>query len=350
MKANEKKSALLSLDELSVFCYQLGLMLKAGIGSEEAVGMVLDQTTDPGQRAVLSDVQARCASGDQLWKALGKTGRFPDYLVRMVEIGTVAGRLDEVMPALADYYRRESVTESNLRSAVRYPAVMAALIAVVFLVLMVKVLPVFSHVFSQLGISLSPAAAGLLGAGSVVKVIAWIISVLLIVLAVVLILFTRQGGASAILSMKGFSRSEIARSVCRTRFFSAMALMLKSGLPLDESAERAAGLLERSPMQETIAACRDKMAQGVAMPEAAGSTGLLSAMQASLLSAGFKAGVPDQAMGELAQRCQEESDRRLSAFLSRFEYGLVAVLCVAVGLVLLSVMLPLLGVLSAIGG
>ena len=36
--------------------------------------------------------------------------------------------------------------------------------------------------------------------------------------------------------------------------------------------------------------------------------------------------------------------------LSRFEYTLVVVLCAAVGLVLLSVMLPLLGVLSSIGG
>ena len=36
--------------------------------------------------------------------------------------------------------------------------------------------------------------------------------------------------------------------------------------------------------------------------------------------------------------------------LVRFEYALVVVLCLAVGLVLLSVMLPLLGVLSAVGG
>lgn len=55
-------------------------------------------------------------------------------------------------------------------------------------------------------------------------------------------------------------------------------------------------------------------------------------------------------MAELARRCQAEADERLSRLLSRFEYLLVIVLCAAVGLVLLSVMLPLLGVLSAIGG
>ena len=57
----------------------------------------------------------------------------------------------------------------------------------------------------------------------------------------------------------------------------------------------------------------------------------------------------EQAMEELASRCQAEADERLSSLLSRLEFALVLLLCVAVGLVLLSVMLPLLGVLTAIG-
>ena len=57
-----------------------------------------------------------------------------------------------------------------------------------------------------------------------------------------------------------------------------------------------------------------------------------------------------QAMEELARRCGQEAEEALERLRGRFEYGLVLVLCAAIGLVLLSVMLPLLGVLSAIGG
>ena len=64
----------------------------------------------------------------------------------------------------------------------------------------------------------------------------------------------------------------------------------------------------------------------------------------------FSADSEREAMAELARRGQAEADERLSRLHSRFEYLLVIVLCAAVGLVLLSVMLPLLGVLSAIGG
>ena len=47
---------------------------------------------------------------------------------------------------------------------------------------------------------------------------------------------------------------------------------------------------------------------------------------------------------------EEERWQALEQLLGRFEYALVAALCAAVALVLLSVMLPLLGVLSAVGG
>ena len=72
-------------------------------------------------------------------------------------------------------------------------------------------------------------------------------------------------------------------------------------------------------------------------------------LQCGLLSAGVRSGATETAMAQLADRCQAESDQRLTALLSRFEYILVLILCVSVGAVLLSVMLPLLGVVSSIG-
>ncbi|HBG12575.1 MAG TPA: type II secretion system protein F, partial [Clostridium sp.] len=46
---------------------------------------------------------------------------------------------------------------------------------------------------------------------------------------------------------------------------------------------------------------------------------------------------------------EDEADTAMEHMVSRFEPTVVAVLAVAVGLVLLSVMLPLVSVLSAIG-
>ena len=338
-----------SYDELSVFCFQLSLMLHAGIGSEEGVSLLLADARGPRQRELLAAVHNQLLEGGQLGDALRSTGAFPPYLLRMVEIGQASGRLDQVLSALAGYYRREADTQRSLRRAVAYPAVMGLLISVIFLVLVSRVLPVFQQVFAQLGVGLSPVAQALLRFGSASQAVATVVAVLLVLCAVVLVyLFRSRKGAGTYVRL--FSKSAAGQAVDRSRFASAMALMLSSGLPLDEAMSRTVALLESSALSASLADCQRRMEEGESFPKAVEGAGLLSSLQAGLLSAGSRAGVTDQAMEELARRCGQQADEALERMLSRFEYGLVVVLCAAIGLVLLSVMLPLLGVLSAIGG
>lgn len=339
----------LSQDELSVFCWQLSLMLRAGIGSEEGVSLLLSDAHDPKQKALLRDVHALLLEGAPLGEALESVHAFPPYLLRMVAIGEASGRLDQVLTALAGYYRREAGTQRSLRRAVAYPAVMALLIAVVFLVLVSRVLPVFQQVFAQLGVELSPVARALLSFGQASQAVATVLAVVLVLGALVLGWFFKSRGGAAAYS-RIFARTRAGQAVDRSRFASAMALMLSSGLPLDEAMGRTVDLLEGSALSPKLVDCQRRMEEGTSFAEAVEGAGLLSGLQAGLLSAGSRAGVTDQAMEELARRCGQEAEEALERLLGRFEYGLVLVLCAAIGLVLLSVMLPLLGVLSAIGG
>lgn len=337
----------LTAEALAGFCYRLALMVKAGIGVEDGIALLV---ADGEESAYLDLLLSYLQEGESLSAGLSDCGCFPDYMVRMVEIGQASGRLDQVLEALSAYYRREAETTASIRHAILYPAVMAALVAVVFLVLMLRVLPVFGQVFTQLGVAVSPMALGLLRAGVIGKYVGAVLVALLGAGAVLLLLLSRRRAVAAQsleLRLLGHGASGVA--VDRSRFASAMALMLSSGLPLDEAMERTIRLLEGSTLAPHLAQCRMKMEHGTAFAKAVTDCELLDSAQAGLLSAGFRAGVPAQAMEELASRCQAEADERLARLLGRLEFGLVAALCLSVGLVLLSVMLPLLGVLSAIG-
>ena len=349
MNRKERKKALMGPDELSVLCYQLSLMVGAGIGSEESVGILAADLPEGKDRQLLQKVHAVLLEGGSLSQALREADRFPNYFLRMVEIGERAGRLDRVLTALSAYYRRESAIRGSLRQAILYPAVMAVLIAVVFLALVMRVLPVFQQVFQQLGVSLSPIAQGLMQFGDISKYVAMVFAVVLVLAAAwVLWMFRTSKGQAAMSRLMG--RTAASQAVDRSRFAAAMALMLSSGLALDEAMDRVCDLLDGTALSPALNTCRKAMLDGTAFPKAVEESGLFTGLQAGLLSAGFRSGVSEQAMEELARRCQSEADEKLGALLGRFEYTLVIVLCLAVGLVLLSVMLPLLGVLSAIGG
>ncbi|MBC5736829.1 type II secretion system F family protein [Lawsonibacter faecis] len=344
-----KQNVTLPPEALSVFCSQLALMLRSGIGSEEAVDILAGDAQSAPVKDLLTRLHASLLQGAPLSRALEDCGTFPGYMVRMVEIGQAAGRLDQVLSALSDYYRREADTAASIRRAVLYPAVMAILVALVFLVLVTRVLPVFQQVFNQLGVSLSPVAQGLLRAGEAGKYVGAALVALLAVGAAALLLSRRQAKTARSLESRLLRRGAAGLAVDRSRFSSAMALMLSSGLPLDESMDRTVRLLEGAPLAPRLSACRTQMEDGVNFSKAVAACGILDGLQAGLLGAGFRAGVPEQAMEELAARCQAEADDALGRLLSKLEFSLVILLCAAVGLVLLSVMLPLLGVLAAIG-
>jgi type IV pilus assembly protein PilC len=72
-------------------------------------------------------------------------------------------------------------------------------------------------------------------------------------------------------------------------------------------------------------------------------------MQSGLLSAGFRSGITEQAMSEVSRLCEDDSDAMLFRVVNRTEPALIVVLALSVGLVLLSVMLPLIGMMTAIG-
>lgn len=77
-------------------------------------------------------------------------------------------------------------------------------------------------------------------------------------------------------------------------------------------------------------------------------TNIVSGMYARLLKIGNKTGHTDQIMKEIADRYDQETNEGITRFISIIEPTLVAVLSILVGIILLSVMLPLIGIMATL--
>ena len=346
------KKITLTSEEVSQLCTQLALLQSAGDAYDDALD-VISRDAPAKIASVLHQAGEALNSGCTLAQALEQTGAFPEYMVQMVEIGQISGTMDRVFPALAEYYQREAELSASIRRTAVYPAMLAAMIAAVFLVLITQVLPVFQQVFVQLGMELSPAAQTLLNLGSASRTMAIVLAPVLALCALILLwmLYTPAGKqAAGRLSNTVAARSASGRERARSRFAGAMHLMLSSGLGLDESMERARKLLAGGALQSELDSCMAEMDKGESFPKAVENAGVFSEFDCGLLAAAFRAGAGEKGLSELAGRCARRAETSLESLLNRCELILVVVLCVAVGLVLLSVMLPLLGVMTTIGG
>ena len=345
----KKRSPRPTDSQLAALCRQLALLLRAGVGSEEGAALLLEETEPGPLHSALSAAHQALEKGDSLTQALEGTGVFPPYLLQMTDMGERTGRLEQVLFALADFYDRQAQAARTLRRAAAYPAGMALLVLVLFGTLVSQVLPVFRRVFEQLGATPSAATQAVLALGDGAQAAAWVLAAVLVLgVILALVCFRTRGGRQA--ARRLFARTRAGRALDRSRFAAAMSLMLSSGLPLEEAAGRAAGLLEGAGLAGQARQCHRQIQEGALFHRAVEEAGLFSRLQLGLLAAGSRAGAADQAMEELAGRCAAEAEERLESLLNRFEYALVAFLCLSIGLVLLSVMLPLVGMLSAVGG
>lgn len=326
--------------ELSFFCNQLAMILTSGISSMEGLSMMTDESENEEEKQILKIILSHLENGCNLHEALKETELFPSYLLQMVKIGEETGKLDDVFSSLAQHYHREDSIKNSIRHALTYPLIMTVMIILVILVLLIKVMPIFNQVFIQLGSEMTGFAGLLVSLGeNLSKYVVIVISGIL--LLAILFFYLGKQFVYRIPVIK-----RIYEKVAACRFASGMALALSSGLNPDLSMDLVCELNEDAVFAEKLDACRAYMAEGEDLSKALLCAGIFTGLYARMASIGSKSGTMDQVMAQIAESYQEEVDTRINQMLAVIEPTLVVLLSLIVGVILLSVMFPLIGIMS----
>jgi type IV pilus assembly protein PilC len=339
----------LSAEELSAFSAQLALTVKTGIPLSEAVMILKEDAETPQAQHLLGTILDHLEIGEPLAAALRSAGVFPDYMTQMVEIGEASGRLDQVLDSLNGYYAREDNIGKSIKSAVTYPAIMLAILVAIILILVIKVLPIFNQVFTTLGGEMTSLSKGAMALGQAISQYSVIIIIVIAVIAVALIVMRLSSGGRKLQSQIGQKLfRKLSSKMASGKFASGISLMLASGLDVDRAVELTLPLMDNPDMHTKVEKLKGYIDTGESFSESVVKTGIFSGMEARMLTLGFKSGNLDTVMERIANDYEEQTDERLDSLISVIEPTMVAVLCVIVGLILLSAMLPLLAVMTTI--
>ena len=339
----------LSAEELAAFAAQLSLTVKTGIPLSEAIMILLEDADTEAAKTLLNKILDKLEMGGSLADALKEAGVFPIYMTQMIEIGEASGRLDNVLDSLHRYYDREDNIAKSAKNAITYPAIMLVILIVIIIILVTRVLPIFNQVFNTLGGEMTPLAQGAMRVGEIISNGSIVLVIVVVVIAVILlVLGLTKGGRKALASFGQRLFSKLADRMAAAKFASGMSLMLASGLDIDRAVELTLPLMNNPKMYAKVAQLKGMTEQGQSFTESVVQTRIFSGIQGRMLTLGFKSGNLDNVMDKIASDYEREVDERLDNLISVIEPTMVAILCVIVGLILLSAMLPLLGVMSAI--
>ena len=348
---SKKANKGLSAAELSTFCGQVALILEAGLPLYDG----METLAGAEQSGPFGEVYAAASRGvtetGSLYEALKADDHWPEYLVEMVQIGERSGQLENVMRGLEEYYAREDRIRSAVVSAVTYPLALGGMLVVIVLILLWRVLPVFRRVLSSMGGGISDSGAAMMRVGAAVG---WIVLALvaLLVIAVIMgvvLLRTRRREQVIGLIQKLFKPLlRLNQKLSASRVASVLSMMLHSGFPMDEALEMTSHVLSDKAAASKVEKIRQGLEEGQGFADSISQAHIFDELHERMVRMGAATGREDQVLAKLASLYEDQVEEDITRLVAIIEPTLVALLSIVIGAVLLSVMLPMAGILSSL--
>ena len=353
MNENEKKAKAVPEDYLPVFCEELYQLTMSGITPADGLELLRDDETQPDLRQTLDTLCELTRDGLPLGEAMRSSGSFPDYMTDMIDLAENTGRLQDTLPALQRYYARKYRLKAEIRSAVTAPAALLAVMVAVVVLLITQVLPVFDRVFAQLGVSMGAVARTMMRAGTALAragtgLAAVLAAIALAAAAVAFIPALRERFLSWF--RYRFGGKGVLGEMAVSRFASSMAMACASGIDMEEAVSMAAKICGGAgEIDRMTAECEEKIRNGHNPADALAESGLFSGRDCGLLRLSERTGSLPDTLESISARLEEDSLRHIDSAVGSVEPVIVLITGALAALILLSVLLPMMGLLSGVG-
>ncbi|MEQ3364251.1 type II secretion system F family protein [Raoultibacter massiliensis] len=348
-------ASMLESSALSSFCESIAIMLSAGIQTDEAVHMLGENMGATTLKRSCDEVYAGLIAGKPLAQSMKDAGSFPRYAVDMVATGEASGRLENVLRSLAVYYDEENRLFERIRSNISYPAALLCIMSVILAFTVAVILPVFIEVFESLSGSMTAGSFSSVNASLLIGWIALAIVLACTIIALVGAIASRTAsghnfviGAFQKLPLTSRAMYQLAVS----RFASVMATYTASGVDADTTMKNALEMVDHPKLKAKLQAAYSSMIDldnAKSLAQALGDNNVLEPVYARMLKIGTQSGSTDEVLDSLSSTFFDDAIVQIDRAIDSMEPALAAFLTIAVGATLISVMLPLIGIMSSIG-
>src|SRR5271155_7789 len=144
-----------SSKELAIFTRQFSVMIDAGLPLVQCLEILASQQDNKTFQKILNGVRASVEGGATLSTSMKQFEKVFDPLYyNMVEAGETGGILDTILQRLSSYIEKNVKLKRAVQSAMIYPCAVLGIAGGVIILLLWKVVPIFTQLFNGLGVDL----------------------------------------------------------------------------------------------------------------------------------------------------------------------------------------------------
>jgi len=340
--------------DLMLLSRQMHTLLKSGVPIIRALSGLEQSAANPTLRSTVAEVREGLESGRELSQALRQHPKvFPAYMVSLVRVGEVTGRLDEVFMRLYEFFAFEKKMREDIRAALRYPTMVIIAVAVAMFIVNIFVIPAFGKMFSSFHAQL-PLMTRILIGTSDLFVGYWPLMIVGAVALVVGARFYLRGKERRYrwdeLKLRLPVIGSLVHKATLARFSRSFALSAKSGVPIVQVLSIVSEVVDNAYLEARIVQMREAIERGESILRAAVATGVFSPVVLQMVAVGEETGEIDELMSEIADMYEREVTIEVQGLTAKIEPILLVCMGVLVLILALGVFMPMWDLAAAARG
>lgn len=339
-------SAKFTASELDFFLTQLSTFLKSGITLVESIKILSKQCKKKGQQNVYKSLIYELTMGENFSEALQKQGNiFPRLLINMIKTSELTGDLPETLDDMADYYREIEKTRKQMMSALTYPLVVLVFALAVLIYIMVLVVPQFVDIYGSLGTTLPPITIAILNISNFLKKNLLVLGIgLSVFILIFVILFKTIKVFKTVVQTILMNVPIIGKIIIYneiTMFTKTFASLLNHNVYITDCMEVLSKITNNEVYKMLIFDTITNLARGEAISNSFKNHWAFPVIAYEMILTGEKTGQLGPMMDKVANYYQEQHKNAVNQIKAFIEPVMIIILAVIVGVVLLSVVLPM---------
>jgi len=349
------KNKKISQNDLAIFCRQFYTMINAGVSVVGCLDLLRRQTENPRLAKIINTVYDDVQKGNALSEALrSHLSVLPVILVSMIEVGEVSGTIDVVLERLATHFVKENKIRQKIKTAMIYPMVIGSIAVVMIIFMLTFVVPKFVSMFSSMGSELPLPTKILLNVSNTITNIWFIMTaaVCIFLIKFAFSKFSKTKKGRLIISTVILKTPKVGknyRKILASRFARALSLLIETGVPLIQALEVVDKVVDNQIVSDGLDKVREEIKRGSNLAGPLESMGIFPVMVTQMISIGEEAGSLDDIVGKVADFYDEELDTSISQLISLIEPVMIMVLALVVGLIVISMIMPVFGMYKNLG-
>lgn len=339
-------NAKFTASELDFFLTQLSTFLKSGITLVESIKILSKQCKKKGQQNIYKSLIYELTMGENFSDALQKQGNiFPRLLINMIKTSELTGDLPETLDDMADYYREIEKTRKQMMSALTYPLVVLVFAIAVLVYIMVLVVPQFVDIYGSLGTTLPPITIAILNVSNFLKKNLLMLGIgLLVFIIIFVILFKTIKVFKTVVQTILMNIPIIGKIIIYneiTMFTKTFASLLNHNVYITDCMEVLSKITNNEVYKMLIFDTITNLARGEAISNSFKNHWAFPVIAYEMILTGEKTGQLGPMMDKVANYYQEQHKNAVNQIKAFIEPVMIIILAVIVGVVLLSVVLPM---------